>query len=234
MPNAIRPPEVRLVRLLRHADLLRDHQLTRRLLGDRLTEPEVEVFLRQFSKYRYDQVCGNFYAYEQVLHDAYARTCAKWGLDVNEDAGQQLAAAVFTWEPHDDVPAPLKKLGDNFPLVILSNADTKYLDVSVPKLGADFHAVYTAEQAGVYKPRYQAFEYMLDQLGAKPEEFLHVSSHTRYDLMPADDLGFTNKVYPRPGLRPREPGLQLHHREVPRRAQLAPRALTCCEPRRTR
>ena len=179
--------------------------VTRRLLGDRLTAPQVEVFLRQFSKYRYDQVCGDFYAYEQVLHDAYARTCAKWGLDVNEDAGQQLAAAVLTWEPHDDVVAPLKKLGDNFPLVILSNADTKYLDASVPKLEADFHAVYTAEQAGFYKPRYQAFEYMLDQLGAKPEEFLHVSSHTRYDLMPADDLGFTNKVFLDRGYDPESP-----------------------------
>jgi len=168
--------------------------VTRRLLGDRLTAPQVEVFLRQFSKYRYDQVCGDFYAYEQVLHDAYARTCAKWGLDVNEDAGQQLAAAVLTWEPHDDVVAPLKKLGDNFPLVILSNADTKYLDVSVPKLEADFHAVYTAEQAGFYKPRYQAFEYMLDQLDATPEDFLHVSSHTRYDLMPMHDMGFRNLV----------------------------------------
>ncbi|GHH65624.1 haloacid dehalogenase type II [Promicromonospora soli] len=168
---------------------------TRRLLGDRLTEDQIEIFLTDFRKYRYDQVCGEFYAYDQVLHDAYARTCKKWGLEVNEDAGQQLAAAVYSWEPHDDVPAPLKKLGDNFALVILSNADTKYLDVSVPKLGADFHAVYTAEQAGFYKPRYQAFEYMLDQLGAKPEDFLHVSSHVRYDLMPADDLGFTNKVY---------------------------------------
>jgi 2-haloacid dehalogenase len=178
---------------------------TRRLLGDRLTEPQIEVFLHQFSKYRYDQVCGEFYAYEQVLHDAYARTCVKWGLDVNEDAGKQLAAAVLTWGPHDDVPAPLKKLGDNFPLVILSNADTSYLDALVPKLGADFHAVYTAEQAGFYKPRYEAFEYMLDQLGATPDEVLHVSSHTRYDLMPADDLGFTNKVLLDRGRDPQSP-----------------------------
>jgi 2-haloacid dehalogenase len=178
---------------------------TRRLIGDRLTEPQIQTFIRQFRNYRYDQVCGEFYAYDQVLHDAYARTCKKWGLEVQEDAGKQFAAAVLSWEPHDDVPAPLKKLGDNFPLVILSNADTSYLDALVPKLGADFHAVYTAEQAGFYKPRYQAFEYMLDQLGANPEELLHVSSHTRYDLMPADDLGFTNKVYLDRGYDPESP-----------------------------
>jgi 2-haloacid dehalogenase len=179
--------------------------VTRSLLAGRLTESETERFLRQFSKYRYDQVCGTFYAYEQVLHDAYARTCARWALEVDDDAGQRLAAAVLTWGPHDDIPAPLKKLGDNYPLVILSNADTKYLDTSVPKLGADFHAVYTAEQAGVYKPRYQAFEYMLDQLSATPEEMLHVSSHTRYDLMPADDLGFTHKIFLDRGYDPQSP-----------------------------
>lgn len=178
--------------------------MTRRLLGDRLTEPEIQVFFRQFSKYRYDQVCREFYAYEQVLHDAYARTCVKWGLEVNKDAGKRPAAAVLSWGPHD-VPAPLKKLGDNFPLVILSNADTSYLDALVPKLEADFPALYTAEQAGFYKPRYQAFEYMLDQLGATPDEVLHVSSHTRYDLMPADDLGFTNKVFLDRGYDPESP-----------------------------
>jgi 2-haloacid dehalogenase len=35
---------------------------------------------------------------------------------------------------------------------------------------------------------------MLEQLDATPDDFLHVSSHTRYDLMPAHDLGFRNMV----------------------------------------
>jgi 2-haloacid dehalogenase len=77
--------------------------------------------------------------------------------------------------------------------------------VSVPKLGAPFHAVYTAEQAGVYKPRYQAFEYMLDSLDASPADFLHVSSHTRYDVMPANDLGFENLVLLERGFDPPAP-----------------------------
>jgi 2-haloacid dehalogenase len=96
-------------------------------------------------------------------------------------------------------------MGDNYPLVILSNADDKHLDASVPKLGANFHAVFTAEQAQSYKPRYRGFEYMVDQLNATPEDFLHVSSHTRYDLMPADDLGFTHKVFLDRGYDPQSP-----------------------------
>lgn len=178
---------------------------TRELVGDRLSAEDFTPFRRQFSKYRYDQVCGAYYPYRDVLHDAYARTCARWGLPVADDAGDRLAGAVKSWGAHDDVPAPLKTMAQNYPLVILSNADTSYLDVSVPRLGADFHAVYTAEQADAYKPRYQAFEYMVDQLDAQPEDFLHVSSHTRYDLMPADDLGFTNKVLLDRGYDPDSP-----------------------------
>lgn len=167
---------------------------TRRLLAGRVPEEQMPAFIRDFRNYRYDQVCGTYYAYEQVLQDAYDRACDKWNLGRTEDAGKQLGDAVRGWGAHDGVIEPLKVMGANYKLVILSNADDAFLEVSVPRLEADFHAVYTAEQAGFYKPRYQAFEYMLDQLGASPEDFVHVSSHTRYDLMPADDLGFTNKV----------------------------------------
>jgi 2-haloacid dehalogenase len=90
------------------------------------------------------------------------------------------------------VPAALKLQGDNYKLVALSNADDSFLDISIPKLGAEWHAVFTAEQAGAYKPRLQAFEYMLDTLNAKPEDFLHVSPHPLYDHIPMYNLGFRN------------------------------------------
>jgi 2-haloacid dehalogenase len=65
--------------------------------------------------------------------------------------------------------------------------------------------VYTAEQAQAYKPRFQAFEYMLDQLGCGPEDLLHVSASLRYDLMPAWGLGVENKVYVNRGYEPSTP-----------------------------
>lgn len=36
---------------------------------------------------------------------------------------------------------------------------------------------------------------MIDQLDAKPEDFLHVSSSMRYDLMSADALGIKDKAF---------------------------------------
>jgi 2-haloacid dehalogenase len=168
--------------------------ITRELVGDQIAPESWDSFVADFRAIRYDQVCGEYYPYEGVLQDAYARVCRKWNLDVDPNAGKLFADGVRSWGPHLDVPEPLKKMGENYKLVILSNADDSFLEVSVPRLGAEFHAVFTAEQAGFYKPRYGAFEYMLDQLDATPDDFVHVSSHTRYDLMPVHDLGFRNTV----------------------------------------
>ena len=46
-----------------------------------------------------------------------------------------------------------------------------------------------------YKPRLQAFEYLLDNLGCGPEDLLHVSSSFRYDLMSADDMHIKHKAF---------------------------------------
>jgi 2-haloacid dehalogenase len=169
--------------------------ITKELVGDRIPTQSWDQFVADFRAIRYDQVCGDYYAYTQVLQDAFERVCRRWGIEAQADAGERFAAGVRSWGPHEDVPVPLKEMGQHYKLVILSNADDSFLEESVPRLGADFHAVYTAEQAGFYKPRYGAFEYMLEQLDATPEQFVHVSSHTRYDLLPAYDLGFRNLVY---------------------------------------
>ena len=63
------------------------------------------------------------------------------------------------------MPAGLAKVAKEIPLVILSNSMTDLIPHSVAKLGAPFHAAYTAQEAQAYKPRMQAFEYMFDQLG---------------------------------------------------------------------
>jgi 2-haloacid dehalogenase len=61
------------------------------------------------------------------------------------------------WGPHPEVPEPLRRIVRHFPLVILSNASDAQMQHDVDKLGAPFHAVFTAEQAQSYKPRMRGF-----------------------------------------------------------------------------
>ena len=67
----------------------------------------------------------------------------------------------------------------------MTNSDDAFASRLMENLQAPFEVVITAEQMGVYKPRLRAFEYMLDQLGAAPDEIVHVSASPKYDLRPA-------------------------------------------------
>ena len=99
----------------------------------------------------------------------------------------------------------MSKIASKIPLVILSNASNDQIQQNVDQLGAPFFRVYTAQTAQAYKPRMQAFEFMLDQLGARPEEMLHVSSSYRYDLMTAHDMRFGMRAFVNRGHEPLTP-----------------------------
>lgn len=53
------------------------------------------------------------------------------------------------FRPHPDVAEPLTRIARHIPLVILSNASNDQIHHNVAKLGARFHAIFTAP---VYKP----------------------------------------------------------------------------------
>jgi 2-haloacid dehalogenase len=169
--------------------------MARDIFADRIKPEQMAQFVKDFSSFRLDEVLGAWKPYSDVIRNAVQRTCRRWKLEYRESEALRIYEAVPTWGPHADVPAGLAKIAPHIPLVILSNASNDQIHHNVAKLGAPFHAVFTAQQAQAYKPRLQAFEYMLDQLGCGPEELLHVSSSLRYDLMSADDLGIRHKVF---------------------------------------
>lgn len=169
--------------------------LTRTLLAGQIAEAQLPAFLADFSAYRFDETLGPWQPYADLINVALQRTCRRWGLPPQDEIAAQLYAAIPTWGPHADVPGPLATLATAFPLVILSNAADHQIHHNVAKLGAPFHAVYTAEQAQAYKPRLCAFEYMIDHLGCAPADLLHVSSSLRYDLMSAHDVGIRHCAY---------------------------------------
>lgn len=174
--------------------------MTRTLLAAQIdTGPinteRMAAFLADFSAYRFDEALNPWQPYADVIKIALRRCCRRWGLPVQDDAAQQIYDAIPTWGPHPDVPAALATLAQEFPLVILSNASDNQIPHNIAKLGAPFHAVYTAEQARAYKPRLEAFEYLIDELGCDPADLLHISSSLRYDLMSAYDVGIRHCVY---------------------------------------
>ena len=138
------------------------------LVADRVAPEDVPRFVKDFRAYRLDEVLGEFKLYPQVLRDSWQRVCNRWRIQFRPSDVDTIVDAVRSWGPHPDVPEPLAKLAAQYPLVILSNAVDWMLQTNVEQLGVDFYRVFTAEQARAYKPRYQAFEYMLEQLDCRP------------------------------------------------------------------
>ena len=187
--------------------------VARTLYADRIEAAAMDAFCQDFSAYRLDEVLGAWKPYKDVVEGSLRRTCKKWGIAYRDSDTEAVYAAVPTWDPHPDVVAPLKRVAEEFPLVILSNSMTDLIPYSVARLEAPFHAAYTAEEAQAYKPRMQPFEYMFDMLGCGPEDVLHCSSSFRYDLMTAYDLGITMKAFVNRGHEPLNAYYQVH--EIP-------------------
>jgi 2-haloacid dehalogenase len=173
----------------------------------------MHVFLKNFADYRFDEVMGDWKPYHEILHSALKRACKRHNLDFRDEHAKRVYDAVPTWGPHADVPHALTRVGKKIPLVILSNSMNEQIHSNVEKLKAPFHKIFTAQDAGAYKPRLQAFEYMLDELGCAPHEILHVSANPRYDIFPAHDLGIVNKVFVNRGHEP-SPNPAYSHAEI--------------------
>lgn len=174
----------------------------RRIYGEQLDEMAMTQFIKNFSAYRLDEVLGAWKPYAEVVHNSLERTCKANNVAFRVEDAVRIYEEVPTWAPHADVPAGLARVAKEIPLVILSNAMNDQIMASVEQLGAPFHMVITAEEAGTYKPLMNGFEVMFDKLGCGPQDVTHVSASYRYDLMSAHDLGVRSKVFVNRGFEP--------------------------------
>lgn len=180
-------------------------EAARDLFGKLLNRSRMDEFIRNFQGYRLDEVMQDWKPYADVVHNALERTCRRNNVPFRTEDAETIYNRIPTWGPHPDVPGGLAKLAKEIPLVTLTNSMNAQIQSNVAKLGAPFHAVLTAEDAGAYKPHFKAFEYMFDTLGCGPEDITHVSSSFRHDLMSAYDLGIKSKVWVNRGHEPANP-----------------------------
>jgi 2-haloacid dehalogenase len=178
-----------------------------RVLGDRLPSELADEFRQAGNQYRFDECMGDWKPFHQIVADALRRTCARFGVEYRASDARAVYEEIPTWTPYPGVTEALRRLAKRYPLVIVTNTDDMHAPRLVENLRAPFEVVITAEQMGVYKPRLRAFEYMLDKLGAAPDEIVHVSASPKYDLRPADAMGIKHKVYMDRGFEPGEPWL---------------------------
>jgi putative hydrolase of the HAD superfamily len=102
---------------------------------------------------------------------------------------------VKNWPAFPDSAEALQYLKKHYKLVILSNVDNESFAASNEKLQVEFDAVYTAEDAGSYKPSDRNFDYMLQKLetiGIEKDAILHTAESLFHDHGPANKHGLAS------------------------------------------
>ena len=157
-------------------------------------------------------------SYRQVLTKAHDQLADFFGVAADRKAAEAFAGSIGRWPVHPDAPAALAHLKQYFQLVVVTNADHAAFDAANEALGVEFDAVYTAEDAGIYKPSTGMFSFLLNRLreaGIEKRRVLHVAGSIRFDHVPAKRLAINTcwihrKHGPSPLAEAKKSGLDVH------------------------
>jgi 2-haloacid dehalogenase len=161
-------------------------------LGSRLDRINVNNFVREFSKIRFEETLEEYRPYRELLPRSLVKAMSKFGLEYHEEDGEAVVAAVPTWGPFPEVPGVLDQIRKFCKIVIMSNTDDDLIVGNLEKIGVPFHRVITAQQAKAYKPSKAMFDFALKELGCEVKDILHVAQGYEYDIVPTHKYGWTN------------------------------------------
>ena len=145
----------------------------------------------RWEEIQFGEIQGPYRSYSQILRDSLAVWCTERGYRLNEKDGHALRRSMESWQPFPEtVPALRRAKAAGLRLAIISNTDRSIIEHTLRQLELEFDEVIVAEDARAYKPSRQPFELALDTLGERPENVLHVAFGFKYDIGPAQALGF--------------------------------------------
>jgi 2-haloacid dehalogenase len=114
--------------------------------------------------------------YSDVLQEAFRRTGAALGFEVNDADAAALGSSVGDWPAFHDSAEALARLKQHCRLIILSNVHREGFAASNRRLGVEFDAILTAQDIGSYKPNPANFDALLakaDEMGVPEGRLLH-------------------------------------------------------------
>lgn len=135
-------------------------------------------------------------SYRSVLGQVLRAFARRLAFTANDEMENDFAESMEYWLPFDDTVAELRRLAQQFELVIVSNVDEALFEHSARQLPVPFAHVITAEETGVYKPD----PAMFDTLVARAQgPVLHVAQSRFHDIVPAAAAGLDTVWIDRPG-----------------------------------
>ena len=144
------------------------------------------------------QSAPGYMEYRRVLREVMSGMAERMGTELAEADFGCLADSLPDWPVFPDVADALGALKDRFRLAIISNVDDDLFAGTAQRLGVEFDAVVTSQQARGYKPSLANFELAQERMGVRRENWLHVAESLHHDIGPANALGIASVWVNRP------------------------------------
>jgi 2-haloacid dehalogenase len=141
--------------------------------------------------------CGAYRPYEALVREAAIDAGLK---PEYADELERRWPELKSWR---EAGAMLDAVGAQVPLAVATNCSTRLGRQAAAQTGGRFKVIVTAESVGVYKPRPEVYQAVLDALGTDPARTLFVAGSAS-DVPGAKQLGMPVYWHNRIGLPPRD------------------------------
>jgi len=162
------------------------------IIKDRLDLVGVDhdVFLDNLRVMRFQGVANPYQRYTDIVKQTLETCMLLHGVPFKDEDHEQLMEAAKLFPVFPEVPEALERLkAGGYEIAIISNSDDDLIPYAVANIGVEFDYVITAEQAGAYKPREQAFEHLFKVLPQELDQITHAAQGWEYDIMPTKKYG---------------------------------------------
>jgi 2-haloacid dehalogenase len=103
-------------------------------------------------------------------------TCRRFGMRIGNTRQEELLAAWRRLRPFPDVRPVLREvISRKYKVALLSNGDKETLSSLARRIGTEFDDIFSAEEAGVYKPHPLIYRLPERRWRAPPGELIHVA-----------------------------------------------------------
>jgi 2-haloacid dehalogenase len=152
---------------------------------------DAHTLQRYWEAVQFEYIQQSYHPYLQVLRDTMKMAFEHFQVPYNDDDVQTFAASMGQWKPFPDTHNAIVELQKLVKVALITNTDDAIIAQTEQTSGVKFDAIFTAEQAGAYKPSHKGFLLARERLGLPTSAIWHAGFGFKYDVVPATELGFT-------------------------------------------
>lgn len=139
-----------------------------------------------------DTISKDYITYREVLIRIMENIGKNLNLNLQQKDKECLVDRFGDWYPFPDSHNALIALQEKFKLAVISNVDDEMFNLTMRCIGIRFEHIITAMQVQSYKPSHNNFNTALERFGLPKEKVLHIAQSIHHDIVPTNELGWSN------------------------------------------